>query len=60
VALNKFLNAATDGASAADPPLKGYKIANPTILARISREALDQLLRGTDGRRTSSWHEPAL
>jgi phosphoketolase len=26
--------------------LNGYKIANPTVLARISREELDQLLRG--------------
>ena len=26
--------------------LNGYKISNPTLLARISREELDQLLRG--------------
>ena len=26
--------------------LNGYKIANPTILARITREELEQLLRG--------------
>ena len=26
--------------------LNGYKIANPTLLARITREELDQLLRG--------------
>jgi xylulose-5-phosphate/fructose-6-phosphate phosphoketolase len=43
---NKFLNAASDGAVLPILHLNGYKIANPTILARISREELDQLLRG--------------
>jgi xylulose-5-phosphate/fructose-6-phosphate phosphoketolase len=43
---NKFLNAATDGAVLPILHLNGYKIANPTILARISHEELDQLLRG--------------
>ncbi len=43
---NKFLDAATDGAVLPILHLNGYKIANPTILARISREELDQLLRG--------------
>jgi len=43
---NKFLNPATDGAVLPILHLNGYKIANPTILARISREELDQLLRG--------------
>ena len=43
---NKFLNAATDGAVLPILHLNGYKIANPTILARISRTELDQLLRG--------------
>ena len=43
---NKFLNAATDGAVLPILHLNGYKIANPTVLARISREELDQLLRG--------------
>ena len=43
---NKFLNLATDGAVLPILHLNGYKIANPTILARISREELDQLLRG--------------
>ncbi len=43
---NKFLNAATDGAVLPILHLNGYKISNPTILARISREELDQLLRG--------------
>ncbi len=43
---NKFLNAATDGAVLPILHLNGYKIANPTVLARISREELEQLLRG--------------
>jgi xylulose-5-phosphate/fructose-6-phosphate phosphoketolase len=43
---NKFLNAALDGAVLPILHLNGYKIANPTILARISREELEQLLRG--------------
>ena len=43
---NKFLDPATDGAVLPILHLNGYKIANPTILARIGREELDQLLRG--------------
>jgi xylulose-5-phosphate/fructose-6-phosphate phosphoketolase len=43
---NKFLNPASDGAVLPILHLNGYKIANPTILARISREELQQLLRG--------------
>ena len=43
---NKFLSPATDGAVLPILHLNGYKIANPTVLARISREELDQLLRG--------------
>jgi xylulose-5-phosphate/fructose-6-phosphate phosphoketolase len=43
---NKFLNPATDGAVLPILHLNGYKIANPTILARISREELRQLLCG--------------
>ena len=43
---NKFLNAATDGAVLPILHLNGYKIANPTVLARISHEELDALLRG--------------
>src|SRR5205814_1670753 len=43
---NKFLNPATDGAVLPILHLNGYKIANPTVLARISREELDQLFRG--------------
>ncbi len=43
---NKFLNAATDGAVLPILHLNGYKISNPTVLARITHEELDQLLRG--------------
>ncbi|MDE2154742.1 MAG: phosphoketolase family protein [Xanthomonadaceae bacterium] len=43
---SKFLDAATDGAVLPILHLNGYKIANPTVLARISREELEQLLRG--------------
>ena len=43
---NKFLDAATDGAVLPILHLNGYKIANPTVLARISRAELGQLLRG--------------
>jgi xylulose-5-phosphate/fructose-6-phosphate phosphoketolase len=58
---NKFLDAAGDGAVLPILHLNGYKISNPTILARITREELEQLLRGY------GWtpyfvegHEPAL
>jgi xylulose-5-phosphate/fructose-6-phosphate phosphoketolase len=43
---NKFLNPAKDGAVLPILHLNGYKIANPTILARIPREELEQLLSG--------------
>ncbi len=43
---NKFLNPARDGAVLPILHLNGYKIANPTILARISHEELESLLRG--------------
>jgi xylulose-5-phosphate/fructose-6-phosphate phosphoketolase len=43
---NKFLNPATDGAVLPILHLNGYKIANPTVLARISREELADYLRG--------------
>ena len=43
---NKFLNPVTDGAVLPILHLNGYKISNPTILARIDHEELDQLLRG--------------
>jgi len=58
---NKFLNPITDGAVLPILHLNGYKIANPTVLARIEPEELDQFLRG------NGWtphyvegHEPAL
>jgi xylulose-5-phosphate/fructose-6-phosphate phosphoketolase len=43
---NKFLNPARDGAVLPILHLNGFKIANPTVLARISREELTELLRG--------------
>ena len=43
---NKFLNAARDGAVLPILHLNGYKIAGPTVLARISEEELISLLRG--------------
>ncbi|MFI5456269.1 MAG: phosphoketolase [Isosphaerales bacterium] len=43
---NKFLNPAHDGAVLPILHLNGYKIANPTILARIGRDELEHLLRG--------------
>ena len=43
---NKFLNPATDGAVLPILHLNGYKIANPTLFARIPHKELEQLLRG--------------
>ncbi len=43
---NKFLNPATDGAVLPILHLNGYKIANPTVLARISSDELENLLIG--------------
>jgi len=43
---NKFINPARDGAVLPVLNLNGYKIANPTILARISHEELEYLFRG--------------
>ena len=43
---NKFLNPVRDGAVLPILHLNGYKIANPTVLARISHEELESLLRG--------------
>ena len=43
---NKFLNPVRDGAVLPILHLNGFKIANPTVLARISREELTELLRG--------------
>jgi len=66
---NKFLNPVRDGAVLPILHLNGYKIANPTVLARISHEELDHLFRGMATRRissratslrrcTSSWRRP--
>jgi xylulose-5-phosphate/fructose-6-phosphate phosphoketolase len=43
---NKFLNPVRDGAVLPILHLNGYKIANPTILARIPADELDMLFRG--------------
>ena len=43
---NKFLNPAADGAVLPILHLNGYKIANPTVLARIGRDELESLFRG--------------
>ena len=43
---NKFLNPARDGAVLPFLHLNGYKIANPTVLARISQKKLESLLVG--------------
>jgi len=43
---NKFLNPVKDGAVLPILHLNGYKIANPTVLARISREELTALMEG--------------
>ncbi len=43
---NKFLNPVTDGAVLPILHLNGYKIANPTVLARLPQEELESLLTG--------------
>ncbi len=43
---NKFLNQVTDGAVLPVLHLNGYKIANPTVLARIPETELAALMRG--------------
>src|SRR5688572_26345031 len=43
---NKFLNPVHDGAVLPILHLNGYKIANPTLLARIPEDDLESLLRG--------------
>jgi xylulose-5-phosphate/fructose-6-phosphate phosphoketolase len=58
---NKFLNPASDGAVLPILHLNGYKIANPSLLARIPREELTQLLRGYGWEpHFVAGHEPAL
>lgn len=44
--INKFINPATDGAVLPILHLNGFKIANPTILSRISKAELDCFLKG--------------
>ncbi len=44
--INKFLNPIGDGAVLPVLHLNGYKIANPTLLARIPKEELASLMRG--------------
>jgi xylulose-5-phosphate/fructose-6-phosphate phosphoketolase len=43
---NKLLNARSDGAVLPILHLNGYKISNPTVLARIEHEELEQFIRG--------------
>ena len=50
---NKFLDPITDGAVLPILHLNGYKISNPTILARIDHEELEQFFRGTGWTRYS-------
>ena len=57
---NKFLNPVTDGAVLPVLHLNGYKIANPTVLARIGDDELIALLRGYGYQpHFVSGHEPA-
>ena len=44
--LNKFLNPRTDGVVLPILHLNGYKIANPTVLSRISHEELENYFKG--------------
>ncbi len=56
---NKFLNPARDGAVLPVLHLNGYKIAGPTVLARIPQDELRELLRGYGYEpRFVSGHEP--
>ena len=62
--INKFLNPIRDGAVLPILHLNGYKINNPTLLARISHEELEGLLRGygwtpyfVEGSDTESMHQ---
>jgi xylulose-5-phosphate/fructose-6-phosphate phosphoketolase len=58
---NKFVNPVRDGAVIPILHLNGYKIAGPTVLARIPKDELSKLLRGC-GYRTYfvSGHEPEI
>jgi len=56
---NKFLNPVTDGAVLPILHLNGYKIANPTVLARIPEDELLDLFRGYGyAPRVLAGHEP--
>src|SRR5260370_15071006 len=62
---NKFLNPITDGAVIPVLHLNGYKINNPTLLARISHEELESLFVGygytplfVEGSDPRSIHQP--
>jgi xylulose-5-phosphate/fructose-6-phosphate phosphoketolase len=58
---NKFINPATDGAVLPILHLNGYKIANPTVLARIPHEELEELMRGYGYEPfTLEGHDPAI
>jgi xylulose-5-phosphate/fructose-6-phosphate phosphoketolase len=62
---NKFLNPASDGVVLPILHLNGYKIANPTVLARIPHDELESLMKGYGHkpvfcrRRRSRDHAPA-
>src|SRR5213083_2684085 len=57
---NKFLDARRDGAVLPILHLNGYKISNPTVLARIPDEELAELMRGYGyAPRVVAGHEPA-
>jgi xylulose-5-phosphate/fructose-6-phosphate phosphoketolase len=62
--ISKFLNPVRDGAVLPVLHLNGYKINNPTLLARISHEELESLFRGygwtpyfVEGSDTDSMHQ---
>ena len=54
---NKFLNPIRDGAVLPALHLNGYKIANPTILARIPHEELEALLTGYGHKQRGYWKD---
>jgi xylulose-5-phosphate/fructose-6-phosphate phosphoketolase len=57
---NKFLDPVRDGAVLPILHLNGYKISNPTVLARVEPEELEQFLRGCGWQPYFvSGHEPA-
>ena len=62
--INKFLNPTRDGAVLPILNLNGYKINNPTLLARIPHEELEDLFKGygytplfVEGSESSSMHQ---